>query len=408
MKRTSAKSTARVMTLILPFSLVLFLQGCASNPIFTELFPSNGPRIETLWRVQVGEGVGKQYSKLAPVVTEKTIYAADTQGKVLAIDRKTGAVIWKKSFDLNIGGGLFAGYGLVLFGSSDGELLALDQTNGNEKWRIGLSGEILSPPQTNGSIVVAQTSDGSLYALDATSGKQKWVYQTIVPVLSLRGTSTPLIQANRVLAGFANGKFVSISLENGIPNWEATVALPDGRSELERIVDVDGRFVIDGDIAFVGAYQGKVVAVELSSGRVIWKRDISSHTGLESSLSNIYLTASSGELLALDQSNGVEIWRQEELIDRKPTVPVKMGPYLVVADNEGYLHWLSQVDGSMAIEHRVSGRTDRENPAAKNKALYQSINREPGNGIRTPVVVKEDELYLLSNHGVLHALALKK
>ena len=408
MIKNLTKNTSPLMTLVAFSFLVLFLQGCSSRPLLKSLFTQEGPGVESLWSYQVGEGVGKQYSKLVPVVTEKVVYAADTGGRVVAVDRLTGKMIWEKTFDINIGGGLFAGYGLVLLGSSDGELLALNQNNGAEKWRVGLSGEILSSPQTNGKLVLAQTSDGSLYALDAITGKQKWVYQTVVPVLSLRGTSTPLIQDDRVLAGFANGKFVSISLDSGIPNWEAAVALPKGRSELERIVDVDGRFVVDGGIAYVGAYQGKVVAIELSSGRVLWKREISSHVGLESSLSNLYLSSSSGELLALDQSSGTEVWRQKLLIDRKPTVPVKMGQYLVVADNEGYLYWLSQIDGKVVIKHRISGRTDRDNPTTKNKALYQSINRESGNGIRTPVVVKADQLYLLNNHGVLKALALNK
>ncbi len=388
------------------FILGVFLQGCSLQPLIKEFSAPEGPRIEQVWSTQVGDGVGKYYSKLMPVVTEKTIYVADTKGVVLAVDRRSGDVVWKKALDVSIGGGLFAGYGLVLLGSSDGELLVLDQRNGEEKWRVGLSGEILAPPQSNGKLVVVQTSDGSLYALDAAAGQQKWVYKTVVPVLSLRGTSTPHIMENQVLAGFANGKFASISLDTGIPKWEAVVALPQGRSELERIVDVDGRFVVDGEIAYVSAYQGKVVAIELSSGRILWNRELSSHVGLESSLSNLYLTTSSGELLALDQSNGVELWRQEKLLDRKPTVPVKMGSYLVVADIEGYLYWISQIDGKIAVEHRISGRTDRENPLSKNKAVYQPITREAGNGIRTPVSVKGDELYLLNNHGELKALSL--
>ena len=403
MKKYSDKPLILALYLVIHFG---FLHGCSLQPLIKELSAPEEPSVEQLWSAQIGEGVGKYYSQLVPAITEKHIYAADMQGIVVALDKNNGDVIWKKSLDISIGGGVFAGYGLVLLGSSDGELLVLDQKNGEERWRVGLSGEILAPPQTNGRLIVVQTTDGSLYALDVVDGKQKWVYKTVVPVLSLRGTSTPRILDDQVLTGFANGKFVSISLDTGIPRWELAVALPQGRSELERIVDVDGRFVIDGEIAYVSAYQGRVVAVELSSGRVLWKRELSSHVGLESSLSNLYVATSSGELLALDQSNGVELWRQDLLLDRKPTVPVKMGSYLVVTDLEGYLYWISQIDGKVVIKHRISGRTDRENPLSKNKAIYQSINRESGNGIRTPVLVGGDTLYLLNNNGELKALTL--
>ncbi|MBL4606305.1 MAG: outer membrane protein assembly factor BamB [Pseudomonadales bacterium] len=404
------KNLVKNSTLLAAFlALSALMAGCNSlQPLLKEFSSSEGPSIEAQWSVQIGEGVGKYYSRLEPVVTEKMIYAADPQGVVVAIDRQSGEIVWKENLNISIGGGLFAGYGLVLLGSSDGELLVLDQDSGKEKWRVGLSGEILSAPQSNGELIVVQTTDGSLYALDAVTQAQKWVYKTIVPVLSLRGTSTPLIKNGQVLAGFANGKFISISVDTGIPKWESVVALPEGRSELERIVDVDGRFVVDGDIAYVGAYQGKVVAIELSSGRILWKKDMSSHVGLESSLSNLYLATSAGELLALDQSNGVELWSQDLLMDRKPTMPVRMGPYIVVADFEGYLYWISQIDGKVVIKHRITGRTDRDNPISKNKAVYQSITRESGNGIRTPVAVRGNELYILNNYGELKALTLKK
>lgn len=370
-----------------------------------ELFASSDElRVDEVWTAQVGQGVGKMYVQLLPAVTENVVYAADNSGQVLALNRQDGKLIWKQTVNTPISGGVTAGYGLVLLGSSEGEVLALDQRTGQEKWRALLSSEVSSAPQYNGRWVVAQTADGSLYALDGANGQRKWVYKTTVPPLSLKGTSSPVIVQERVYAGFANGKFAAISLENGLPAWETSISLPQGRSELDRIVDIDGRFVIEGALAYVSAYQGRVVALQLSSGQIVWKNDASSQTGLESALSNVYLANSAGVVLALDQSNGQEVWRQQELQGKKLTLPVKMAQSVVLADEEGYLYYLSQIDGRIMASYRIRGLSDRANPASKDKAKYTPILREAGNGIRTPVVVKDDTLYVLTNHGVLKAL----
>jgi len=397
---------SRIPVLILGVLLLLISLSACSTYLPKKFLAQEDVHVNELWTAQVGYGVGKLYTRLPPAITEKVIYASDSEGTVLALDRADGHVLWKNLLNTPIVGGVYAGYGLVLLGSSEGELLALDQNTGQEKWRVTLSSEIPAPPQFNGQWIVAQTSDGSLFALDGATGKQKWVYKTSVPLLSLKGTSTPMIVGDKVFAGFATGKFVALSLSTGIPLWELAVSLPQGRSELERIVDIDGRFIVEGEVAYVSAYQGKVLAIQISSGQVMWKSEQSTHVGLESALSNLYITNSEGVILALDQSNGQEVWQQEELKSRKVTLPVKMGQNIVVADQEGYLYWLSQIDGRIVATHRIQGLSDRANPVSKNKALYTPIVREAGNGIRTPVVVKDDTLYLLTNHGVLKALTL--
>lgn len=380
--------------------------GCTWNSLKNKLIPESGPVVNELWHAQIGEGTGNIYSKLLPAVTEKFLYASDTLGNVVALHRDTGKTLWVIHLNTTVSGGVFAGYGLVLIGTSDGELIALDQETGTEKWRIELSSEILAPPQFNGKWVIAQTADGSLYAVDGKTGVQKWVYSTTVPVLSLRGSSTPLIIAQRVIAGFANGKLLSVLLENGIPEWETAVAVPQGRSELERIVDIDGRYVAENNSVFVSAYQGKTSAIELNSGRTLWQRDISSYAGLGLGLSNVYVTSSAGMIIALDQRDGTQLWEQDFLQDKKPTAPVIVGSYLIVSDFEGNVYWLSQVDGSIAAHYRMKGRADRENPTTKSKALYTPVIRESGNGIRTPPVVKDEVLYLINNQGELKALTL--
>lgn len=388
--------------LLLMGACLLQLSGCSN---ISKFFSANDElRVDEIWTAQVGQGVGKMYVQLMPAVTENVIYAADSTGQVQALNRQNGKLIWKQLLNTPLSGGVTAGYGLVLLGSSEGEVLALDQGTGQEKWRVLLSSEVSSAPQYNGRWVLTQTADGSLYALDGTNGQKKWVYKTTVPSLSLKGTSTPKIVQDRVYAGFATGKFVALSLENGLPIWEAIISLPQGRSELDRIVDIDGRFVIEGALAYVSAYQGKVVALQLATGQIIWKNEQSTYSGLENALSNIYLANSEGVVLALDQSTGQEVWKQQQLQGKKLTLPVKMGQSLVLADEEGSLYYLSQLDGRVMATYRIAGLSDRANPATKDKAKYTPIVREAGNGIRTPVVVKDEYIYVQTNLGVLKAL----
>ena len=404
--RIGSLNIKNIKRLVVMLVIPVLMSGCSWLTLKKTFFPAPGPKVHELWHAQIGEGTGDFYSKLLPAVTEDFVYASDTLGHVAAFHRDTGKTNWAINLNTTISGGVFAGYGLVLIGTSDGELIALNQQTGSEKWRIELSSEILAQPQFNGEWVIAQTAAGSLHAIDGETGLQKWVYSTTVPILSLRGSSTPLIVGLRVLAGFANGKLFSILLENGIPEWESTVAVPHGRSELERIVDIDGRYIVENNTIFVSAYQGKTSAIELTSGRTLWQRDISSYAGLDSGLSNIYVTSSAGKIIALDQSDGAQLWEQTFLLGKKPTAPIAIGGYLIVADFEGNVYWLSQIDGQVVVHYRMKGRADRENPITKSKARYTSIVRESGNGIRTPPVVKDGVLYLINNQGELKALEL--
>lgn len=368
----------------------------------------NKIRVIEKWSVRIGQGVGKLYTKIVPAITENGIYAADASGLVSAYKKRNGKLIWQTDLQVNVGGGVYVGYGVVLLGTTDGEVIALSSENGQLVWRQQLSSEVLAAPQTNGDIVVAQTGDGRLFGLDKKNGSQRWVYSTTTPSLVLRGTSTPYIYNDAVLTGFANGELAVVDLKTGLPLWEQAVALPNGRSELERIVDIDGNFVVEGNHLYVSTYQGKLAAYEINSGRTLWQQNNSTNLSLEEGLGNIYATLDNSAIKAVDRQSGAEIWQQKALLNRKLTAPTKMGNYVVMGDFEGYLHWISQVDGHLVARQRVNSLAPRENPVVKQKARYHNKIKEHGLGIRTRPVSEDGVLYVLNNSGTLTAYEIKE
>lgn len=276
-------------------ALALAVVGCSSNSK-KELPPAELTDfkeevvLSKQWSRSVGDGQGDLYNLLEPAVDGSTIYAASAEGRVMAIQRETGDVLWKKDLERPVSGGVGVGYGLVLVGTLRGDVIALDEATGKKKWTKRVNSEVLSAPATNGDVVVVQTQDDKLIGLDAASGDQRWIYESTVPVLTLRGTGAPLIAGNMALAGLASGKVVAVDVQRGLPIWEQRVAIPQGRSELDRVVDIDGGLLLSGDTLYVVSYQGRAAALDVNSGRLLWQREASSYVGVAEGFGNIYVS----------------------------------------------------------------------------------------------------------------------
>lgn len=327
-------------------------------------------KVRTVWRRRIGSGADSQYLKLRPAVTEERIYAADRRGRVRAYDARTGEEIWRTDTDSPIAGGPGLGEQLVLVGTSDGEVIALGAGKGDILWRARVSSEVLSAPMAQGGVTVARTIDGKLFGLSSDDGSRLWVYDRTVPVLTLRGTSSPALADGVAVAGFDSGRLVSVALGNGQPHWETRVAVPTGRTELERMVDIDADPLIDDNTVYAVTYQGRVAAVDLPSGDVIWRRDMSSHSGIGIDGDNIYVTDDQSHVWALNRRNSASMWRQSKLEARQLSPPTVFRDFVVVGDFEGYLHWLRRDDGQFAARVRVDSDGIIAAPVATPFALY--------------------------------------
>lgn len=323
------------------------------------------------WSTSIGSGQGKLWNKLVPAIDGGHIYAADARGLVVALDRYEGKKQWQRKLkNVEISGAVGASDGLVVVGTLAGEVIALDANNGEELWRSQIGSEILAPPAVNDRVVVVQTQDDRLIALDAYTGAQHWAYESPPALLTLRGTSAPLLTDFVVFAGLSTGKIIALELEHGLPLWEQRVAIPSGRTELERMVDVDGTLLLQEGVLYVSAYNGRVAGLEAQSGSVLWQRDSSSTGAVAQGYGNAYVSQDGGVVEAIDERSSSVLWRNEQLLRRQPTGMGVMSSYVATADIEGYVHLLSQVDGRFVARTRVDSKGVRVRPLIEGGWMY--------------------------------------
>lgn len=362
------------------------LAGCASHSVreppapLPEFQPVS--RVTQLWSADSGASV-KDFIGLDPRVGNATVYAAGPKGQVSAFAVDTGKREWEADLDVRISGAAGVGEKLVVVGTRGGKVIALERTTGKQLWSTTVSSEVLAPPAVGDAVVVVHAVDGRLFGLSVADGKRLWTYDRGAPALSLRGIGTPVLMGDTVLAGFASGRLAAVRLDDGRPLWETTVAQPHGRNEIERLVDVDAPPLVFPDAIYAASYQGKLVAINPSNGNVVWSRDASTYTGLTSDGSNLYLTNDRGFVLAYDRRTGASVWKQEALRGRSLNAPVVFGDAVVVADYEGYVHWLARDDGRFLARYQVGSSP-----------------------VRAPGVVAGGTLFVASTSGTLSALRL--
>ncbi|CAG8866559.1 Outer membrane protein assembly factor BamB [Pseudomonas fluorescens] len=370
-------------------ALAILAAGCSSNSK-KELPPAELTKfteevvLKKLWSRSIGDGQGDTFNMLVPAIENDRIYAADVTGVVMSLDRNNGDVAWKKDLELPVSGAVGVGYGMVMLGTIKGDVIALDASTGEERWRSKVTSEVLAPPATNGDVVVVQTQDDRVIGLDAATGDRRWIYESTPAVLTLRGTGAPIVTNRLAVAGLSTGKVIALDTQNGVPVWEARVAVPQGRSELERVVDIDGGLLLSGGVLYVSSYQGRVAGLDLESGRVLWQRDASSYTGVAQGFGNVYVSLASGTVESVDERSSSALWSNDQLARRQLSAPEVFSSYVAVGDLEGYLHLLSQVDGRFVGRERIDS-----------------------DGLRARPLVVGDTIYVFGNSGKLEALTAR-
>ncbi|MDA0687353.1 MAG: outer membrane protein assembly factor BamB [Proteobacteria bacterium] len=344
-------------------------------------------RLRRLWSVNVGNGQGDNYTRIIPAVDGGVVYAASENGTIAAVDLSSGDVIWRERLgDMTLTGGVGAGGGLVAVGTRNAEVVALDQQDGSVRWITQVSSEVVAAPTTNGDIVVVQTVDDKVAGLEASNGERRWIYESTQPALTLRGTSRPVITAaGSVIAGFSNGTLVSVSASDGVWRWEERIAVPEGRYDIERVIDVDGDLLIDGSRLLASSYQGNLMALDILTGRIVWGLEgTSSYHGLARGFGNLYYSDDESIVVAIRDNSEDEVWRNEDLQFRQITAPTAITNYIAVADFEGYVHLLSQIDG------RIVGRVRVDN-----------------DGVRSNLINSNGRLIAYGNSGTLAAYSIQ-
>lgn len=397
----------RILPVILLFQLTS-LTGCswfggddeeAKDPTALVSFKQE-VSLHKLWSTSIGDGAENRQTTFVPAIQGSRIFSASVDGNIAAFNLNTGKKIWKRrlknlygeeahlletgdKLDIIVGGvGLSSE--LVIVSTSTGELVAVNQSDGSLAWRVKTTSEVTAPVVVGRDIIVAQSIDGKIAGYDVLDGDRKWIYSTSVPSLSLRGTASPLLFDRFVVAGFANGRVAMIGLEDGMVRFEKKTGVPKGDSDLDRLIDVDGTMIINGSTLYAVSYQGGLVAINLTNGRVLWERDASSSAGLGYGFGAIYIAHYDGKLESIDIDAGRSIWVLDSLLYRELSTPVSVSSYVAVGDLDGYLHLVAQSDGRFVARRKVDG--------------------EP---IRAPVVADGNRIYLMSNSGKLSAYEVR-
>lgn len=347
---------------LLAASLALAMSGCGtvggwfgSSPArakpaeLVEFKP--GATLAEAWKIEIGDSGG---ALMHPQAEGDDVFAAGG-GRVVRIVVANGGTVWKNDTGVKLTAGAGVGQGLALAGGGKGELLAFDAASGQLRWKATLSSEVTGQPLAAAGTVIARSGDGRVHGLAVADGSRKWLYSRNLPALSLRGSGGMALYDAVVYAGFPGGKLVALDAANGAQLWEATVALPRGATELERVADVMGNPVVDARQVCAVTYQGRVACFDRRTGAPLWARDTSSNSGLAMDERNVYVTDDRDAVTAYDKASGRAVWRQDKLARRAVTAPLALGAWVVVADGEGVVHVLSADDGSFVARARVDG-----------------------------------------------------
>jgi len=361
-------------------ALALLLGACSSGSPGPQ--PAELPRLDhearirELWSATAGDADRFVFS---PALADGSVFTAARDGTVTRFDLERGRTRWSVSAPVRLSGGVGTDGHTVAVANEDGEVVALDAQNGKQRWTARVSSEVLAAPAVAEGLVLVRSLDNRVVAFDAEDGKRRWTYQRAASALIIRSPAGITVDGENAYVGFAGGKVAAIALSNGGQRWEATVALPKGGTELERVTDVVGDPVVQGTEVCAAAYQGRLACYEASTGRQLWARDVSSLTGVSVDPRYAFVSDDRGAVQAFDRTNGRSLWKQDKLAHRQLSRPQPVGDLVAVGDFEGYVHFLARETGAFVARFATDGTPVRAAPKAipggvlvqtQNGALY--------------------------------------
>lgn len=375
-------------TLLVGLVASVLLAGCSSEQDTIVMSPL--PEVtsqftpETVWDKSVGDGVGKYYSHLSPAWEGSSVYAADRNGLVKALDTDSGVEIWSVNLAEKTGflsanipamlsGGLTVSGEHVYVGTERGTLIALNANDGEIAWTANAGGEVLSRPEVSDGLVLVHTGNGLLQAFDTASGEQRWSLNLDTPSLSVRGESAPAVAMGAAFVGGDNGRVSAVMLGQGQIIWQQRISQTTGTTEISRLNDVDMTPVVADGRVYAIAYNGNLVAMDMRSGQILWKRDFGSVNELVLDGESLYVVDQNDNVYGLRAADGVTMWSQDKLLHRNLSAPEIFNGYLVMGDGEGYLHWLDTSNGQFVAQNKLNSSGILSRPSiAGDKLMVQA------------------------------------
>ncbi len=366
---------------LLALTLVLTLPACSTIKGWFASDPKPGdpaelvefePTVDTdeVWKRDLGKGTDRRKQQLRPAFRDGTFWVADYKGRLTSLDVAGGKENWELDTELPFSGGPGLSESLVIMGTENGEIHAFESATGTPRWIARVSSEVLAAPAAGDGVVVVRSIDGRVFGLDENNGRRLWVYDRSVPLLTLRGNANPVIRAGIAYLGYDGGEVVALRLEDGALLWEEPVATREGRTELDRLADVDGQMIFVASDLLVSSYKNRLSSLAADSGRLLWFKDIPSSTGVTVARTNLAISDRDGNVWLLDRRNGTTLWKQDALSNRGLTRPVFYEDFVVVGDADGYLHWMNVNDGLFAARTKIGGKGFTGAPVVVGDTLY--------------------------------------
>lgn len=369
-------------------SILVLLSGCNQLDDYM-LGKDNTPVPSTLDSLHVSSILQEKWSaptgstkkslhslKLKPVLVGSTVYMADASGVVQALNKKNGSIVWSKKINHGILSGPSLGAGYVLVSTDASTVLALKQSTGEEVWQQNVSSDVLGKVVIVQDKVIVKTIDGNLYALDLSTGKQRWISEHGAPGLILKASASPVIMNNRIaLVGYSDGKMDAVDIQNGHVIWQRSIAYARGASDVERLVDIDADPVVQNNVVLLASYQGYVGAMSLTDGQFIWRKPASTFTNFVVQGNTLFMVDSDDVIWAINKQNGQVLWKQDQLKARALTEPVLVGDNkLALGDKTGLLHVLSTQTGEFVSRVQLSGAITIAPAVAGNHIYVMTTN----------------------------------
>jgi outer membrane protein assembly factor BamB len=320
---------------------------------------ANAQGVKVLWSSSVGAAEGFFFT---PALVGDGIYAASRSGTVARLDAASGQPKWRVSVGKRISSGVGSDGGLAVVASDDGEVFALDAQSGVVRWRSRVSSEVLAQPKVSEGLVLVRSADSKIFAFGVEDGKRRWVYQRPAAALIVRSPVGLTAHQGMAFAGFSGGKLVAVSLADGLARWEATVALPKGATELERVTDIVGEPYAQGREVCSAAYQGRVACYDIQNGNQLWSREMSTLTGVSFDARYAFVSDDKGAVHALDRSNGRSVWKQDRLAYRQLSLPLPIGTEVAIGDLQGFVHFVARESGAFLGRIATDGSAVRAAP----------------------------------------------
>ena len=339
--------------------------------------------IQQVWRNSTA-GNTHIYSLLGPINYDNAVYVASRSGQVKAVDLSNGHTIWDKNLSQStlfssktalFSGGVSADDKYVYIGSERAVVYALDRNDGNVIWEKPVRGEVLARPVSSADKLIIHTANGNLQALNRNTGADEWDVMLEVPPLSVRGNSTPTIAHGAAIFGDDTGHVNAYYINNGQLIWQQRISQPSGSTEIAKLNDVDSTPVIEGNLAYAIGYNGNVVALDLSNGQIVWRKEMGSTHSFVVDSQRLFVVDQNDNIRSVSKNGGTILWTQAGLLHRQLTDPVIYENYIVVGDFEGYLYWLDKDNGEIVAKTQVSSSGLISKPlVVDNKIVVQAKN----------------------------------